>query len=112
MRCTSVRQRPNAERQTTEGLPPGFEEFFRGNPGAPGGLPPTSLGSGFFVDGSGVEVTHHHAGPLLQETLGTSQPDATGRSGHKDGFLRQSHVNLQKVEQVEPPFEALACEHG
>lgn len=56
----SVRQRPNAERPSTEGLPPGFEEFFRGNPGSPGGLPPTSLGSGFFVDGSGVIVTNHH----------------------------------------------------
>lgn len=56
----SVRQRPNAERQSTEGLPPGFEEFFRGNPGSPGGLPPTSLGSGFFIDQGGVIVTNHH----------------------------------------------------
>jgi serine protease Do len=56
----SVRQRPNAERRSTEGLPPGFEEFFRGGPGGQGGLPPTSLGSGFFIDQGGVIVTNHH----------------------------------------------------
>jgi len=55
----SVRQRPNAERPSLEGLPPGFEEFFRGRPGSPN-LPATSLGSGFFVDQSGVIVTNHH----------------------------------------------------
>ncbi|MBL8532022.1 MAG: hypothetical protein JNK94_09830, partial [Hyphomonadaceae bacterium] len=33
----SVRQRPDAARgPATEGLPPGFEEFFRGRPGRPG----------------------------------------------------------------------------
>jgi serine protease Do len=56
----SVRQRPDAARgQTLEGLPPGFEEFFRGRPGRP--LPaPTSLGSGFFIDQGGTIVTNHH----------------------------------------------------
>ena len=69
----SVRQRPNAERPPAEGLPPGFEEFFRGNPGSPGGLPPTSLGSGFFVDGSGVIVTNHHVVEGAEEiTIRTS----------------------------------------
>ncbi|MGE0741052.1 MAG: Do family serine endopeptidase [Hyphomonadaceae bacterium] len=56
----SVRQRPDAATsQALEGLPPGFEEFFRGRPGRPGPAP-TSLGSGFFIDQSGVIVTNHH----------------------------------------------------
>jgi serine protease Do len=56
----SVRQRPDAATgQSLEGLPPGFEEFFRGRPGRPGPAP-TSLGSGFFIDQSGVVVTNHH----------------------------------------------------
>ncbi|MEZ5996036.1 MAG: Do family serine endopeptidase [Hyphomonadaceae bacterium] len=56
----SVRQRPDAATgPSLEGLPPGFEEFFRGRPGRPGPAP-TSLGSGFFVDESGVVVTNHH----------------------------------------------------
>jgi serine protease Do len=56
----SVRQRPDAAQgQSQEGLPPGFEEFFRGRPGRPGPAP-TSLGSGFFIDQSGVVVTNHH----------------------------------------------------
>ncbi|HRK65238.1 MAG TPA: hypothetical protein PLN53_12655, partial [Terricaulis sp.] len=43
----SVRQAPNsATGPALEGLPPGFEEFFRGRPGRPGGPAPTSLGSG------------------------------------------------------------------
>lgn len=56
----SVRQRPDAaQAQVPEGLPPGFEEFFRGRPGRPGPAP-TSLGSGFFIDQSGTIVTNHH----------------------------------------------------
>ncbi|MBC7768849.1 MAG: Do family serine endopeptidase [Phycisphaerales bacterium] len=56
----SVRQRPDAVQEpSVEGLPPGFEEFFRGRPGRPGPAP-TSLGSGFFIDQSGVIVTNHH----------------------------------------------------
>ncbi|MEZ5961989.1 MAG: Do family serine endopeptidase [Hyphomonadaceae bacterium] len=56
----SVRQRPDAVQQPSlEGLPPGFEEFFRGRPGQPGPAP-TSLGSGFFVTQDGVIVTNHH----------------------------------------------------
>lgn len=57
----SVRQRPDAvqQLQLPEGLPPGFEEFFRGRPGRPGPAP-TSLGSGFFIDQSGTIVTNHH----------------------------------------------------
>jgi serine protease Do len=56
----SVRQRPDAaQAPAIEGLPPGFEEFFRGRPGRPGPAP-TSLGSGFFVDQSGTIVTNHH----------------------------------------------------
>lgn len=55
-----VRQRPDAATgQAPEGLPPGFEEFFRGRPGRPGPAP-TALGSGFFVDQSGIIVTNHH----------------------------------------------------
>ena len=56
----SVRQRPDAATaQLPEGLPPGFEEFFRGRPGRPGPAP-TSLGSGFFIDQNGTIVTNHH----------------------------------------------------
>lgn len=57
----SVRQAPNsATGPALEGLPPGFEEFFRGRPGRPGGPAPTSLGSGFFIDQQGTIVTNHH----------------------------------------------------
>lgn len=57
----SVRQAPNtAAGPSLEGLPPGFEEFFRGRPGRPGGPAPTSLGSGFFIDERGTIVTNHH----------------------------------------------------
>src|SRR5262245_15107507 len=56
----TVRQRPDAATQALpEGLPPGFEEFFRGRPGRPGPAP-TSLGSGFFIDQNGTVVTNHH----------------------------------------------------
>ena len=56
----SVRQRPGAAAgPQVEGLPPGFEEFFRGRPGRPGPAP-TSLGSGFFIDQNGTVVTNHH----------------------------------------------------
>jgi serine protease Do len=56
----SVRQRPDAAvGPSIEGLPPGFEEFFRGRPGRPGPAP-TSLGSGFFINEGGTIVTNHH----------------------------------------------------
>lgn len=57
----SVRQRPDAAQpqQSLEGLPPGFEEFFRNRPGRPGPAP-TSLGSGFFIGQDGTIVTNHH----------------------------------------------------
>jgi serine protease Do len=56
----SVRQRPDAAvGPSVEGLPPGFEEFFRGRPGRPGPAP-TSLGSGFFINEGGTIVTNHH----------------------------------------------------
>jgi serine protease Do len=56
----SVRQRPeNATGPSVEGLPPGFEQFFRGQPGRPGPAP-IALGSGFFIDGNGTIVTNHH----------------------------------------------------
>jgi serine protease Do len=56
----SVRQRPSAAvGPQVEGLPPGFEEFFRGQPGRPGPAP-TALGSGFFIDQNGTIVTNHH----------------------------------------------------
>jgi serine protease Do len=56
----SVRQRPDAVQQPQiEGLPPGFEEFFRGRPGRPGPAP-TSLGSGFFINQEGTIVTNAH----------------------------------------------------
>jgi serine protease Do len=70
----SVRQRPDAaQAPSVEGLPPGFEEFFRGRPGRPGPAP-TSLGSGFFIDQSGVIVTNHHVIEGAEEiTVRTSE---------------------------------------
>ena len=54
-----VRQKPNsANGPSVEGLPPGFEDFFRGQQGRP--APTTALGSGFFIDQSGIIVTNHH----------------------------------------------------
>jgi len=71
----SVRQRPDAATgPAVEGLPPGFEEFFRGRPGRPGGPAPTSLGSGFFINESGVVVTNHHVIEGAEEiTIRTSE---------------------------------------
>lgn len=70
----SVRQRPDAATgPSLEGLPPGFEEFFRGRPGRPGPAP-TSLGSGFFIDGQGTIVTNHHVIEGAEEiTIRTSE---------------------------------------
>jgi serine protease Do len=69
----SVRQRPDAAAgPPIEGLPPGYEDFFRGRPGRPGPAP-TALGSGFFVDQSGVVVTNHHVVQGAEEiTIRTS----------------------------------------
>jgi serine protease Do len=68
-----VRQRPSAAGgPAIEGLPPGFEEFFRGQPGRPGPAP-TALGSGFFIDQSGTIVTNHHVVEGAEEiTITTS----------------------------------------
>ena len=56
----AVRQSPDAASpEGLDGLPPGFEEFFRGRPTRPGPAP-TALGSGFFIDQSGIIVTNHH----------------------------------------------------
>jgi serine protease Do len=67
----SVRQRPDAATAPIEGLPPGFEEFFRGRPGRPG---PTSLGSGFFINENGTIVTNHHVIEGAEEiTVRTSE---------------------------------------
>jgi serine protease Do len=70
----SVRQRPDAATgPQIEGLPPGFEEFFRGRPGRPGPAP-TALGSGFFINESGVIVTNHHVIEGAEEiTVRTSE---------------------------------------
>jgi serine protease Do len=69
----SVRQSPDAARApSVEGLPPGFEDFFRGRPGRPGPAP-TSLGSGFFIDQNGTIVTNHHVVEGAEEiTIRTS----------------------------------------
>jgi serine protease Do len=69
----SVRQRPSAAQESTvEGLPPGFEEFFRGRPGRPGPAP-TALGSGFFINENGTVVTNHHVVEGAEEiTIRTS----------------------------------------
>ncbi|GAM98878.1 htrA protease [alpha proteobacterium U9-1i] len=57
-----VRQRPGqgGDEPEIEGLPPGFEDFFRGRPNGPQGQAPTVLGSGFFISESGTIVTNHH----------------------------------------------------
>jgi serine protease Do len=70
----TVRQRPDAaQSQAPEGLPPGFEEFFRGRPGRPGGPSPMSLGSGFFINENGTIVTNHHVVEGAEEiTIRTS----------------------------------------
>ncbi len=67
-----VRQSPGASTgPALEGLPPGFEEFFRGQPNQ--GPAPTALGSGFFIDESGVIVTNHHVVEGAEEiTITTS----------------------------------------
>jgi serine protease Do len=69
----SVRQRPDSARgPSVEGLPPGFEQFFRGQPGRPQPAP-VVLGSGFFIDGSGTIVTNHHVVDGAEEiTIHTS----------------------------------------
>lgn len=69
----SVRQRPDAASgPAVEGLPPGFEDFFRGRPGRPGPAP-VALGSGFFIDQNGTIVTNHHVVEGAEEiTIRTS----------------------------------------
>jgi serine protease Do len=69
----TVRQRPDAATgPSVEGLPPGFEEFFRGRPGRPGPAP-TSLGSGFFIAENGTIITNHHVVEGAEEiTIHTS----------------------------------------
>ncbi|MBL8538055.1 MAG: Do family serine endopeptidase [Hyphomonadaceae bacterium] len=70
----SVRQRPDAaaNQAAPEGLPPGFEDYFRGRPGRPGPAP-MSLGSGFFIDQQGTIVTNHHVVESAEEiTIRTS----------------------------------------
>lgn len=70
-----VRQRPGTEGEgpSVEGLPPGFEEFFRGRPNGPQGQAPTVLGSGFFISENGTIVTNHHVVDGAEEiTITTS----------------------------------------
>lgn len=56
-----VRQRPSAQRNVPsfDGLPPGFEDYFRG-PGRNPNESPTALGSGFFISEDGTLVTNNH----------------------------------------------------
>lgn len=69
----TVRQRPDAaSAEAPDGLPPGFEDFFRGRPGRPGPAP-IAQGSGFFVDQQGTVVTNHHVVAGAEEiTIRTS----------------------------------------
>ncbi len=56
-----VRQRPGANTEADQqDLPPGFQDFF-GRQGRP--QPITALGSGFFIDASGIIVTNGHEYP-------------------------------------------------
>jgi serine protease Do len=55
-----VRQRPSSRNTPSfEGLPPGWEDFFRG-PGRAPREAPTALGSGFFINQNGTIVTNNH----------------------------------------------------
>jgi serine protease Do len=123
----SVRQRPGAGGgPSVEGLPPGYEEFFRGRPGSPNAPAPVSLGSGFFINESGVIVTNHHVVEGAEEiTIRTSdgrelQADIVGsdeatdiavlrvREGGRFQFVRfdsASHVRVGDwVVAVGNPF--------
>ncbi|MGE0045919.1 MAG: Do family serine endopeptidase [Hyphomonadaceae bacterium] len=67
-----VRQRPSTRNPMFEGLPPGYEDFFRG-PGRNPQQSPTALGSGFFIDQNGTIVTNHHVVADAEEiTIRTS----------------------------------------
>jgi serine protease Do len=106
-----VRQRPNAP--TFEGLPPGFEDFFRRRPGAAPREAPTSLGSGFFINSDGTVVTNHHVVANAEEiTVRTSdgrelQAEVVGSDQPTDiavlraqGGGRFPYVNLDRGHGV------------
>lgn len=101
----SVRQTPNsATGPSLEGLPPGFEEFFRGRPGRPGGAAPTSLGSGFFIDERGTIVTNHHVIANAEEiTIRTSD----GRDLQADivGSDELTDIAVLRVRGSNPRFQ-------
>lgn len=94
----SVRQRPGTGEgePSVEGLPPGFEDFFRGQPNRPGAQAPTVLGSGFFINENGTVVTNHHVVDGAEEiTIRTS--DGTDHRAEVVGSDEPTDVAVLRI---------------